>query len=450
MSSSPPSSWHQLWEEAQPRLRSIQEALSSQNTPSARVIRVGQLDAELLDQELVQLLQEPVGKALNLIRSAFTSQYQPELTLLIQLILYKFSVWNSGASYGARLQGLKYASSDATTRSGLPLRTLLIHGTLTTLVPYIHTRIRAHALSNAWPEAPSHDRRRRAWEFLTKLESSHGLLALVNFIAFLWNGRYRTLSDRILGLRLVPLQRLTKREVSYEFMNRQMVWHAFTEFLLFFLPLINTRAPRRRLSRLAANFTLASILPPPIRSTLGLSKSSSDEKQRVRKGKYWSLPLDQCAICYEDAATLNLADPSNTLSTLAAPTYSSTSADPPTESTNAVEEPPLHPVNTPYVTSCGHAYCYVCVTTRMVRTADDRTGVGPGGTRWECLRCGEGVVEADRVEIGIEDSDSEFGSSFSMGGADFEEGYMDEYDSSNMTFTDMSGSMISSYNEASD
>jgi hypothetical protein len=29
-------------------------------------------------------------------------------------------------------------------------------------------------------------------------------------------------------MRLVPSRRLVKRDVSYEFMNRQMVWHAFT------------------------------------------------------------------------------------------------------------------------------------------------------------------------------------------------------------------------------
>ena len=40
--------------------------------------------------------------------------------------------------------------------------------------------------------------------------------------------RYRTIVDRLLGMRLVPARRLVKRDVSYEFMNRQMVWHAFT------------------------------------------------------------------------------------------------------------------------------------------------------------------------------------------------------------------------------
>jgi len=40
--------------------------------------------------------------------------------------------------------------------------------------------------------------------------------------------RYRTLVDRLLGMRLTPVMRIANRNVSYEFMNRQMVWHAFT------------------------------------------------------------------------------------------------------------------------------------------------------------------------------------------------------------------------------
>src|SRR6266576_3306257 len=41
-------------------------------------------------------------------------------------------------------------------------------------------------------------------------------------------GRYRTTVDRLLGMKLVPSRRLVRRSVSYDFMNRQMVWHAFT------------------------------------------------------------------------------------------------------------------------------------------------------------------------------------------------------------------------------
>lgn len=41
-------------------------------------------------------------------QSALKARFEPELTLLIQLTLYKFSLWDSGASYGAKLQGLTY------------------------------------------------------------------------------------------------------------------------------------------------------------------------------------------------------------------------------------------------------------------------------------------------------------------------------------------------------
>lgn len=34
--------------------------------PTPRITRVGKLDAELLDQELVQVLQDPLAKALSL------------------------------------------------------------------------------------------------------------------------------------------------------------------------------------------------------------------------------------------------------------------------------------------------------------------------------------------------------------------------------------------------
>jgi peroxin-2 len=57
------------------------------------------------------------------------------------------------------------------------------------VLPYIHARLRRHALSKAWPDAPSSDRRRKAWELMTKLETTHAAITLASFIVFLWNGQ---------------------------------------------------------------------------------------------------------------------------------------------------------------------------------------------------------------------------------------------------------------------
>lgn len=172
-----------------------------------------------------------------------------------------------------------------------------------------------------------------------------------------------------------------------------------------------------------------------MQTAIGLSPQQHPNSEKIR-GKYWSLPLDQCAACHEDAALkLNLADASNAMTSFSSQPYSSSSAGPPPQTEGTEAEPPTHPLNTPYITSCDHVYCYVCVTERMLRTADDRSGVGPGGTRWECLRCGQGVSGVDRVEMAMEETDSDLGSS-SLNGVDFE-----GYGSDDLEFTDMSGSM---------
>lgn len=64
----PLNAWQKAWDNAQPQLSKIAESICLEQAPSSRIIRVGQLDAELLDQELVQLLQEPLTNALSLVK----------------------------------------------------------------------------------------------------------------------------------------------------------------------------------------------------------------------------------------------------------------------------------------------------------------------------------------------------------------------------------------------
>lgn len=63
--------WEDAWNRVQIELTSIHDTLSASNPAYPRVLRVGQLDSELLDQELAQLLQDPLNKALSLINVYF-------------------------------------------------------------------------------------------------------------------------------------------------------------------------------------------------------------------------------------------------------------------------------------------------------------------------------------------------------------------------------------------
>ena len=69
---------------------------------------MSQLDAELLDAELLNMLVEPVKASLAQIRSTLPDSLEPEILALLRLVLYKYSIWDRGASYGAMLQNLRY------------------------------------------------------------------------------------------------------------------------------------------------------------------------------------------------------------------------------------------------------------------------------------------------------------------------------------------------------
>lgn len=194
------------------------------------------------------------------------------------------------------------------------------------------------------------------WSRLTDLASSvHSVAAFASFLIFLVNGRYRTLVDRILRIRLTPPSAQASREVSFEYLNRQLVWHAFTEFLLFLLPLVGISRWRRWVSR-------------AWRKTVNALKSSGEEEESTGKqGELAHLPERTCAICYRDQ------NPTSTTESdvLAASASVGIAGSAQTDITNPYETIP-----------CGCIYCFVCIVQKLE---------GEEGQGWTCLRCGEVV-----------------------------------------------------------
>lgn len=88
--------------------------------------------------------------------------------------------------------------------------------------------MRQTALSRQWPDLPSHDWRRKTWNLIVRLENIARAWELAGWLWFLWDGRFPSILMRILGLQLVPSQARLARMVSYEFMNRQLVWGVMT------------------------------------------------------------------------------------------------------------------------------------------------------------------------------------------------------------------------------
>lgn len=325
--------------------------------------RVGQVDAELLDDELLELLKGQVGEGLKLFGSHITDTYAAEILLALRAVLFKLSIWNNNASYGAHLQGLRYTDARSTAPTRPPPRPWqkAAYGLITVGGRYAWSKWEAYLLSApedyTRPESPNLAHLAKLTETLA---NAHDMASLASFLVFLVNGRYRTLTDRLLRLRLTPTSHSTSREVSFEYLNRQLVWHAFTEFLLFLLPLVGISRWRRILSRTlrrlkTAFLTLLGRTPAP----------SDDDDTATAAGELGFLPERTCAICYRDQNP-TAASEADALTASAAGSGIVGSAA--TDITNPYE---AHP--------CGCVYCFACLAQRIANEE---------GEGWTCLRCG--------------------------------------------------------------
>ncbi|KAL1635269.1 peroxisome assembly protein (Peroxin-2) [Diplodia intermedia] len=332
--------------------------------------RVGQVDAELLDEELLELLKAQVGEGLKYFGSHLSDEYKPEILLALRAILFKLSIWDHNASYGAALQGLRYTDARASS-SASPSRPAprpwqkAAHGLLTIGGRYAWTKWSSHLLTT-----PSPSSARALLERATDaLGTAHSLAAAASFLVFLANGRYRTLADRALGLRLAPAQAGVSREVSFEYLNRQLVWHAFTEFLLFLLPLVGVARWRRIVARgwRGVRGWFAGAL-----GRRGGADGDDEEGERGggKAGELGFLPERTCAICYGDQNPAGGAAASEQ-QVLSGGGGGGVVGSAATDVTNPYQATP-----------CGCVYCFVCLAQRI--EAEEGEG-------WTCLRCGETV-----------------------------------------------------------
>ncbi|KAK4147807.1 peroxisomal biogenesis factor 2 [Dichotomopilus funicola] len=335
--------------------------------------RVGQVDAELLDEELVELLRGQVSDALKYLGGGIGGgaggggggggnsalrDWDAEISLLLRAVLFKLTVWDHDATYGAALQNLKYTDARKTGPALVaPSRwQKSLYGLITVGGRYVWAKWEDWLMEqDDGFEGPTPTIQRLS-NWSSTLSTVHASAAFASFVVFLLHGRYRTLLDRVLRMRLAPPTSQVSREVSFEYLNRQLVWHAFTEFLLFVLPLIGINKWRRWLARTWRK-------TKKIMSTSTSADGAGDEK----KGEFSFLPERTCAICYQDQNSVSNEND------LMAATSSGVVGSAQTDITNPYETVP-----------CGCIYCFVCLTTRIEREE---------GEGWGCLRCGELVKE---------------------------------------------------------
>ncbi|OQR98581.1 peroxisome assembly protein [Achlya hypogyna] len=282
-------------------------------------LRVNKWDSLVLDAEILALMKHPIKSMFALFQPGLMEKYQPEIDGVTLALLFVLSVGMHQPTPGMKLQNMTFAKESLTWKKTLALFMLSVG------LPYTWNRIHRALLSYRWrddrtPEAE--DKYQHLLTLVHRVGTVAAVLKLANHVAFWKQGEYRTVAERLVGLKLVPLARtVVPRTITFEYMNRQLVWDGFVEFCYFVLPLVNWH-----------------------RCSVLLKQTGKQLLGADGAGDGGAHGLAPCTICG------------------------------------------ISPAKTPYITSCGHQYCYFCLQTAV---ATDPT--------YACATCGDTFESSERL-----------------------------------------------------
>jgi len=123
---------------------------------------------------------------------------------------------------------------------------------------YIWSRLQSFSSFRRWGDSEQRPLARCTWGLVQNAEGLYKAASFFNLLLFLYGGRYKTIVERILKARLVYESPNMNRAVSFEYMNRQLVWNEFSvnHFLAALLLSHNLLVPKKLLVYAVINFTV--------------------------------------------------------------------------------------------------------------------------------------------------------------------------------------------------
>ena len=206
------------------------------------VLRVNQLDACELDEDLTDILQHHFIEIFRPLQSIRINRFKPELKAFLRFLVWKYSLGSSSSTFGQRMLNLIYTSRDSHSLSAIQRG-----GLYTSIVVSEWLVDRCDWLVSLCPH-PAAAQNIFAW-ILAVLK----MLSLLNFLIFLIQGHYPTLKERLLGLKMVPGRPQHLQEISHSYLTREILWYGFSEFIFFILPHFNLFSIQNWMRRLSSS-----------------------------------------------------------------------------------------------------------------------------------------------------------------------------------------------------
>ncbi|MBA0811561.1 hypothetical protein Gohar_003443 [Gossypium harknessii] len=184
------------------------------------------------------MLKEQLVKVFSLMKPGMLFQYEPELDAFLEFLIWRFSIWVDKPTPGIALMNLRYRDERAVeirenVRTGLEGPGLTVAQKMWYCIAavggqYIWARLQSFSAFRRWGDSEQRPLARRVWGLMQRIEGLYKAASFGNLLLFLYTGRYRNLIERALRARLVYESPNMNRAVSFEYMNRQLVWNEFS------------------------------------------------------------------------------------------------------------------------------------------------------------------------------------------------------------------------------
>lgn len=162
--------------------------------------------------------------SISLYQSDFLRRYTSELKLLFQVYIWYKKQYLSNSSIGLDIFKLKFYSSSAHDNADNSPNSLQKCSFLFPIaLVYLKERL-SHLLDV------------KTSLIVEKLGAILQLANIVNTFLLIFDGRYRTLQERIFSIRLGMVDPSTRDSISHTFLNRELTWRSLSEILTLLLP----------------------------------------------------------------------------------------------------------------------------------------------------------------------------------------------------------------------
>lgn len=203
-----------------------------------QAMRISQLESISLDVYFYSIITPLYRSIFDNFKPHVLIVFEKELILLARIIIWKFSIWRSSRTLGQEMMGVTYASFVSGDNKKIIYSPITKFQKLSILIingfgSYVFSKIEDFKLRNHKNNIAN--KFLRLWNYIS-ITLKFG--TIVNFLLFLINGNYTSLTERLLRLKTVEAHNKGVVKLNYEYFNREIISKEILGFIIFFLPLI--------------------------------------------------------------------------------------------------------------------------------------------------------------------------------------------------------------------